>query len=298
MPASFRTPVMKTYPLPERLALCDALGDVIDEVLLSAMPTPEQSGSGERMMLARWAHAHTTYGAVLELAREPMPDGQSVGMLSRPLFEAMIDTYWIAANGLKAQDLAVKQMTLLRVSVAEHYNAWRLPGDPEMPVAPADLAERPGLAKLFGSRAQKHWTRLDLWSRMQAVNRNVPQERTGELEDRYHEDNHLANLLLHGSPMAMNDRLVNTARGVTLQLGPSKQHLANGMRHAYWSYQRLGLLMIERLQPGRVGDLTSTYHHGWARLQTISKGALKAAGRNGPCPCGSGAKSKDCHGAL
>jgi hypothetical protein len=115
VPPTFRPPVTKVYPLQERLAICESLGDAPDELVLGAMPIVERPGSGERMVLARWSHAHTTYGAIVMLAHEEEPDGQTVAMLSRPLFEAMIDAYWIAGNPLKAQDLAVKHFRLLRI---------------------------------------------------------------------------------------------------------------------------------------------------------------------------------------
>ena len=98
--------------------------------------------------------------------------------------------------------------------------------------------------------------------------------------------------------MAMNDRLMDTPGGITVQLGPTEQHLANGLRHAYWSYYRIGWLLAGRLNAQRQPELEAAYRAGWPKLQTITVGALKAAGRNGPCPCGNLVKTKDCHGAL
>jgi hypothetical protein len=250
------------------------------------------------MMLARWAHAHTTYGAISILAGEQEPDGQTVAILSRPLFEAMVDVYWIHANPERAQGLAVDNFRLLRIVIPEHYNARRRPGDPEMPIDGADLAARERLSKLFGPKAQRHWTTLDLRARAQSVEGTVPQDSDDELLDRFDEDNRLANLLIHGSPMAMNDRLKTSARGVTVQLGATAQHLPNGLRHAYWSYYRMGWLIAGHLAPRSRRDIEAAYREGWPKLQTITEGALKAVGRNGRCPCESGRKAKDCHGAI
>jgi len=91
------------------------LGDLLDHAVLDALPRVERGGSGERMMLARWAHAHTTYGAIGVLTREQEPDGQTVAILSRPLFEAMVDIFWIRANPVRAQELAVDNFRLLRI---------------------------------------------------------------------------------------------------------------------------------------------------------------------------------------
>jgi hypothetical protein len=267
VPPAFRPPVLKTLPLVERLAACESLGELIDELVLSAMPFVERAGSGERMILARWSHAQTTYGAIVALAHEEEPDGQTIAMLSRPLFEAMVDVYWIASNPVKAQDLAVKHFRLLRIVVAKRHNARLLPGDPSLPIHPADVADRASLSTFFGSEAQKHWTTLDLRSRIRAVDADVPQDVDGELNNRYYEDNQLANLLLHGSPMAINDRLEPSATGITVRLGPTEQHMASGMRQAYWSYYRVGSLLVSRLLPSRLDDLIAMYRAGGLRYR-------------------------------
>ena len=98
--------------------------------------------------------------------------------------------------------------------------------------------------------------------------------------------------------MTINDRLEYSPQGVTVRLGPTRQYLANGLRHAYWSYYRIGWLLVKRLAPDGLDHLMSNYREGWPRLQTITNDAIKAAGRNGACPCSSDRKTKDCHGAL
>ena len=95
------------------------------------------------MIFANWAQAHTTYGAIVTLAHEEEPDDQTVMMLSRPLFEAMVDLYWIAKDPIKAQDLATQSYRLLQIVIPERYNAHLRPGDREMPIIPMSwLIER------------------------------------------------------------------------------------------------------------------------------------------------------------
>lgn len=116
---------------------------------------------------------------------------------------------------------------------------------------------------------------------------------------RYMQDHKLANLLLHGAGLALNDRITESDAGVaTIRVGPSEQHLANGLRHAYWSYHRVIRLVAERRAPIARARIHELYAADWPRLQTITRPALKAVGRNGPCPCGSARKTRDCHGAL
>jgi uncharacterized protein YecA (UPF0149 family) len=83
-----------------------------------------------------------------------------------------------------------------------------------------------------------------------------------------------------------------------MNAGPSEQHLANALRHAYWSYARVTRLVSSRRLPEMLAEADAIYREGWPRLQTITVPALKHVGRNGACPCGSNRKTKDCHGAL
>jgi hypothetical protein len=296
MPQPFRMPVTKTFPLEERLKACYELGDYVDGVVTRGRGPQQQAGSGHRMLVAVWSRSQTTFGAVLALAREE--DGDNAAMLARPLFEGMVDAYWIAKHPQKAEELAVKNYRLLRLVTAERYNRTRRPGDPEMPRFPEDLADRNELERLFRPKAQSHWTTLDLRSRLQDVEDRIPQDYTNEAVGRFEEEHFLANLLLHGSPMAINDRITEKPGAVTVNLGPVRQHLANGLRHAYWSYYRASLLVTGLWKGNHILGLEDRYRAGWPRLQTVTDGALEAAGRNGECPCRSGLKAKKCHGGL
>ncbi len=250
------------------------------------------------MILAVWARAAGTLTGALLLAEQGY--GDQVGMLARALFEGMVDAYWIATHPAEAQRLGVLHFRQTRLLISEHWNEReRRDGDPALPLFSEDIRDRGEMSKLFGSKGQRHWTRLGLPDRMASVEAIVPQAREGDLQARYEDDNRLANLLLHGSPVALNDRITDTGFGnATIQVGPSDQHLANGLRHAYWSYHRLVLLVADRRAPTARAEIEQFYAEGWSLLQTITAPALKKAGRNGQCPCGSGRKVKDCHAAV
>lgn len=290
-------PEQRTFPLPERLRICRELTDCVEEAFTGTrLVVPGQTGS--RMILAAWARAAGTFAAVSLLAEQGY--GDRVGMLARALFESAIDAYWIAQQPAKAQRLGVLHFRQMRLLIAEHWNEHeRRDGDPALPLMTEDIRDRAMLAKLFGTKGQRHWTGEGLPGRIAAVEAAFPQDRDGELRARYDDDNRLANLLLHGSTVALNDRITDDALGnTTIHVGPSQQHLANGLRHAYWSYQRLALLIADRRNPPARAEIERLYVDGWPRLQTITAPALKKAGRNGRCPCGSARKVKDCHGAL
>jgi hypothetical protein len=299
-PPVVRQPEMKAFPLEERVELCRTLSAFVKD----AFGGRRQSHTpGNRMILSRWAGATSTFDAVLMLAQASY--GDQVMMLSRTLFEAMLDGYWISLNPVEAQRLAVLHYRQAQLLMPPAWNAHeRLPGDPELPTLPEALAVQDQTRALFGDYGQRHWTLLDVWKRINAVDRAVPQDKPGELRARYQTANLTANLLLHGSGTAMNDRIgpdkvvwpgvINT----TVIAGPTTTYLTEGLRHAYWSYARLCLLVANRYATEAVAAIQGMYAEAWPRLRTVSKPALKLAGRNGPCPCKSGLKVKDCHGKL
>ena len=89
----------------------------------------------------------------------------------------------------------------------------------------------------------------------------------------------MANLLLHGSAVALNDRITDTGFGnARIHAGPSQQHLANALRHAYWSYQRLVLLVAGRRVPAARSAIEQLYADGWPVLQTIKALEREIAG--------------------
>jgi hypothetical protein len=290
-------PELRTFPLPERLQVCRTLADYVTAAFEGPRLVKAER-RGNRMILAVWGRATGTFSAVLMLADQGY--GDQVGMLARAMFESAIDAYWIAANPTEAERLGVLHFRLMRLLVAEHWNEHeRRDGDPALPLMTEDIRDRPMLTQMFGTRGQRHWSTKGLPDRIAGVESTFPQTRDGELRARYDDDNRLANLLLHGSTVALNDRITDDAFGnATIRSGPSEQHLANGLRHAYWSYQRLALLVAERRNPETRPEIGRIYGDGWPRLQTVTAPALKKAGRNGPCPCGSNRKVKDCHGVL
>lgn len=293
----FSPPELKTFPLADRLGVCQALAELARESAAD-FRISNRSGSGERMALAIWARSVGTFDALLALANGGF--GDEVGMLSRATFEAAIDGYWVVENPAEAERLAVLHFRQTRLVTAERWNEHeRRDGDPAMPLFGEDLRDRQELADLFGTKGQRHWSRLGLRDRIAAVEDSMPQERTGELLVRYEEDNVLANQLLHGSALVLNDRLDDGPNGgLRLRVGATEQHMPNGLRHGFWSYHRLSRLILRRHSSKRLGAIDDLYRESWPRLQTVTVPSLKTAGRNGLCPCESGKKVKECHGSL
>lgn len=75
---------------------------------------------------------------------------------------------------------------------------------------------------------------------------------------------------------------------------PGLNYLCAGFKDFFHHVDRPMRMMIDLMRSGRyASDVMSLL----ADEQRAFDRALAAAGRNGPCPCGSGKKSKHCHGA-
>ncbi len=76
---------------------------------------------------------------------------------------------------------------------------------------------------------------------------------------------------------------------------PGLNYLCAGLQHFFRHVDRPARMMVDLMREGRdaadVMELLATEERDFER-------ALKRAGRNGPCPCGSGRKVKQCHGAA
>jgi uncharacterized protein len=76
---------------------------------------------------------------------------------------------------------------------------------------------------------------------------------------------------------------------------PGLNYLCAGFKHFFHHVDRPMRMMIDLMRSGRyaadVMDLLDAEDREFAR-------SLRRAGRNGPCPCGSGRKVKQCHGAA
>jgi len=296
----FRPPQTKTFPIDHRVELCRRLHDYALEALGGAK---DGDRPGEKMIVSNWARATGTFDSVLRLAADSY--GDQVTMLSRSLFEVMLDCYWISIKPLEAQRLATLHHYHQQLLITPAWNEHELlPGDPELRVTAEALKARDETTRLFGAHGQKHWTTLDMWRRILAVDQAVPQDEPGQLKARYQIGNQMANVVMHGSGTAINDRVGAdqiVAPGVlktTVVVGPTTTYLTEGLRHAFWSYQRICVLVASRRAPEAVDKFDAIYARAWPKLRTVTVPALKRAGRNGPCPCGSSEKTKDCHGAL
>ena len=184
--------------------------------------------------------------------------------------------------------------------------AWERPRTPRG--RPSSAAVRRGhqirdhaeLNALFGNQGQRHWTRQGLPDRIAEIDALVPQDGEGDLRARYDDDTG-SRTCFSTAGRSLSTRASRPSASPRRRDdpgGPSEQHLANGLRHAYWSYERLVRLAARRRAPELTGSVEDTFGAAWPVLQKIRGPALKATGCNGSCPCGSKRTTKDCHGAL
>ena len=248
-----------------------------------------------------FARSTVTYRAVLSLVRTGY-DQQAV-MLTRSLFEDVITAYWLALP--EHRDEALQRIVaheefsaLLADDVIRKHPDWTaltLLEDPEFE------AKRLELQALFGRHGEKpligplypalHAIR-DLWAKH--GNPDDPQHYYAAFQ-RY------ANQRLHTTASSLTANLGERSLGRThyfaLSAAPKAEREGTlvALRGSFFSYLHLALLLLDETGQD-VAQVESLRIHQDVALTALAPDAPKPK-RNAPCPCGSGEKYKNCHGA-
>jgi hypothetical protein len=281
------------YPLSDRLAAARRLGDFTLEQLRDLQG--ERTTELRALLLAIVSRATNTYEAVLHLCEGGYSE-QAV-MLTRPLFEAMVDAYWAAEKGDDAVDLVEKQRLHARVRAAE--TTRDAPEHQRVTVTGAQRAEAQKLNKLFGSKGKKHWTtERGLEARVQTIEASFPEEWPGRLRAFLNEENQYANWLLHGSSLAFDVAVRRPLNGelALVQLGPSEEYTPDALWAATWMAHKLAWLVLTQFgRQAREQELHALFLDALRTLATAPVGELWRAGLDDPCPCGTELRAGECH---
>jgi hypothetical protein len=82
--------------------------------------------------------------------------------------------------------------------------------------------------------------------------------------------------------------------------GPNGFYVEQALFAGSWSLRQLVTLVLQRFNPPGMTSAQfkmKAYAPACARFFTLSDDETQKIGRNDPCPCGSGLKFKQCHGA-
>ena len=279
--------------MSERLDACAELASYLHQQLLAT--AGRQAPESDQLILAISSRALDTYNAILRLCERGL--SEQAAMLIRPLYEAVVDGYWVVLNRDEAVNRLREHRLVMRAAVAEDE---LLPPEHRGHLTDAEWEQADLLRKgKLGRRGDNHWAQAgSLFARVKTVELAVPQEHPGQLRDYYELANQHANRLLHGSSMAF-DRVVTDViegRVVAIQIGGTQEFIDEALVFGTWLAFRIAWLVLTHLLAQTDwNELDAHYHRAMFAVAYVALDDLLAADVTDPCPCGSGEVAGSCH---
>ena len=259
------------------------------------------------IVLAEGARALKTYRAVIHLCA--LGYGEQAAMLIRSLFEGMAVAHWAHAE----PDMAVERFEahfehnrILWADIIREVG-WDTSDEgvapEELPDAPQE--RRDELVRMFGEHGQRLWTgHRHLAELLHAIEDQWQGEhgrrQLWEFFQVAHRDN---NLMLHSGAWSLEraarTQTTENAGEVELnfQTGPTSGRVGPALFGGFWTFLQTFSLLMDHFDIPERQALNELHERGEAAFKKLSDEQMKGAGRNDPCPCGSGRKFKRCHGA-
>lgn len=254
--------------------------------------------SADDLVMAEGARGFTSFAGMVDLCRSGF--GRQAAMLNRSLFEGMVVAHWIHANEAEALEVLQKAARFERHLTAGVVDAvgWNHDVDPKaLEDARLDDQEVKPFQSQFGRFGERLWTGRSLHSLVGAVEDqwSSPEGRKmlWEFFRIVHRDN---NQMLHSSISALRATTVGRGReSRSLRVGASTDHVTQALWAGHWTFANLFNLVIDRFELDGGSDFQSAFERQQFDFVLSAEGTWSSAGRNDPCPCGSGTKYKRCH---
>ena len=162
-------------------------------------------------------------------------------MLTRPLFEDMVDLHWASARADVAAERFRRYMRFSWLARAEHAR----------PLTPQEGNELAQLRKEFGKWGSKGWTNCNVKQRVDDIAEMWPGE-----ADILREHHRLvlkhSNEVLHGSPLHLNDSVTLDDLGnARIPIGPRPALVVDAVDDAHWLLLRSTRQFVTDVAPNR-----------------------------------------------
>jgi hypothetical protein len=283
----------------EELGACDALRDFLLDIVRpwggrALDPAPPEDG----LVAALLSRSATTFWGVVELCR--LRFGEQALMLTRSLFEDMVDAHWVTVDPSTSQaryseHLEHGQM-IMSEALAKHPRLFEVDAIPEF-----DPTRRKALDGVFGEFGQKSWTGIAIHKRVELIEHlwtdEVAREQLHFCRRVVHRMN---NQRLHASGEALNRTLRRASQTeAVFRLGPDGEGIAQALFGAWWTFVQILTLVLDHFEfpPDTRDRLTTLLNESGPAFRTLSPQDVADVNRNDPCPCGSDKKFKRRHGA-
>jgi hypothetical protein len=150
----------------KELSACD---DWLAFLLRTIDPWPGRAlddSTSDNILAVILGRSINTFWSILELAR--MGFGEQAVMLTRPLFEDMVDAHWVCVEPALARERLTQHLEHTQLLFSETAADFPTTFDPSH-LPQADPSRRSELDKIFGNFGSKSWTGLDIHRRCAAI---------------------------------------------------------------------------------------------------------------------------------
>jgi SEC-C motif-containing protein len=149
---------------------------------------------------------------------------------------------------------------------------------------------------LYGRWGSKSWSGLNLHDRVRRVEQHWKDEAARQTLHFFHDIAHRENnQTLHVSSAGLNAKAeVSEGGSLTVRIGPRPDMLDRALFGSFWIFDNTIGLVLDHFEI-ELDENTRRQIFSAKDFVTLTEEQMRA-GRNDPCPCGSGLKFKRCHG--
>lgn len=211
------------------------------------------------LILSLHARSTRTFQGVIRVSQHGL--AEQAAMLSRSLYEDMVDGHWISRNRDRAVDRFKEHDRFSRDLKArvvdqypDHFDEWDTSELPRL-----DPAERKRLVGVFGPYGTKSWTGLDLSARVNAILPCWPTDADRrQVRFIYAWVVRHVNETLHTSSASLSGMIRDTENPrapLAFELGASDEDLPRALFFAYWTYWQLVSLLMDEFTVSGLDEL-------------------------------------------
>jgi len=245
----------------------------------------------ERLIAAEMSRGFKSFCGVIDAALGGF--GPQGAMVDRSLFEGMAVAHWVKLNPDLAADRFRKHMkhntAMWNKRLGEHGQKGV-----ELEISETEAAEH---RALFGPWGERLWVGMPMNKLIDAIEGEWDAgESRAELRFMFavaHADN---TETMHATAMSLTSGVIQHKDAVQTEAGPSIFQVDRALLGALYPWAHTLAMAADYFEVVGADRVRDEFTRARASFISLSDEIMASAGRNDPCPCGSGKKFKKCHG--
>jgi SEC-C motif len=279
--------------LGPQIAACERFAQFSWEVIGTEPWTgrPITEDVAERLIAAEMSRGFKSYRGVIDAALGGY--GPQGAMVDRSLFEGMAVAHWVKLNPTLAAERFRKHT---KHSTAMWNKRLGAHGQETVEIEISEV-EAKEHNKLFGPWGDKLWVGLPMHKVISEIevdwDEGEPREELRFMFAIAHADN---TETMHATAMSLTSAVIEHNDALQAEAGPSIFQVDRALLGALWPWAHTLGMAAEYFELDSADRVRDEFLKARASFLSLSDELLASAGRNDPCPCGSGKKFKKCHG--